>query len=402
MNATNGKLYWQKKSNIKNTYNYLTHDMSCDVLIVGGGIVGAITAYFLAKEGANVIVAEKNIVGYGCTSAAIASLSYETDMELCKLEKLIGKQSANKIYQLCYQAIDKIEKIDNEIGKDTGFKRQDSLYFSNKFIQKNAMNKEYTLRKENGYPSNFVNSHELINFSSAILTKNSSAIMNPYLFTQNLFEYLTKLENVFVFENTKIDKIKCGFDEVECVTNNQFKIKAERVIFTSGYDTLKYVKTNVVEPSKIFTIVTKPIEKLKLYRTEFTAKDNAEPYNYMRFDNNKRIFVTGESVKLTEKLMDEQCLQNVAKDRYKKLYHYLRKTFPSLNDVEVDYTFNSTMVYTKDSLPIVDEIPNMPNCFCNLGFGSNGILSAVIGAEMLKDAIRGLYTKEMNMFRLER
>ena len=57
---------------------------------------------------------------------------------------------------------------------------------------------------------------------------------------------------------------------------------------------------------------------------------------------------------------------------------------------------------TKDGLPIVDELPNMPNCFCNLAFGSNGILYSVIGADMLRNAVKGLYTKDMNMFKLER
>ena len=44
----------------------------------------------------------------------------------------------------------------------------------------------------------------------------------------------------------------------------------------------------------------------------------------------------------------------------------------------------------------------MPNTFCNLGFGQNGILYSVIGADMLRNAIKGLYTKDMNMFRVDR
>ena len=59
MQLTNGNLYWQKKSKIANTYPYLTGDTTCDVLVIGGGINGALTAYFLAQEGANVIVVEK-------------------------------------------------------------------------------------------------------------------------------------------------------------------------------------------------------------------------------------------------------------------------------------------------------------------------------------------------------
>ena len=74
------------------------------VLIIGGGITGAITAYFLAKEGVNVIIAEKNIVRYGSTLAATAFLDYEASNDILKLEKTVGKTSASKIYKLCDDA----------------------------------------------------------------------------------------------------------------------------------------------------------------------------------------------------------------------------------------------------------------------------------------------------------
>ena len=111
MQLTNGNLYWEKKSKIAKTYPYLTNDISFDVLFIGGGINGAITAYFLAKEGAKVVVVEKNILGYGSTSAASALLEYQLDNDMYKLEKSIGAKATNRVYYLCLDALDKIEKI---------------------------------------------------------------------------------------------------------------------------------------------------------------------------------------------------------------------------------------------------------------------------------------------------
>jgi len=48
---------------IKNTYPYVYKDMECDVIVIGGGICGAINAFFLAKDGFKVVVIEKNIIG---------------------------------------------------------------------------------------------------------------------------------------------------------------------------------------------------------------------------------------------------------------------------------------------------------------------------------------------------
>ena len=74
----------------------------------------------------------------------------------------------------------------------------------------------------------------------------------------------------------------------------------------------------------------------------------------------------------------------------------------NIDEIPIEFAFNSTVANTKDSLPIIDEIPNMPNAFCNLGFGQNEILYSVIGADMLRNAIKGLYTKDMNLFKINR
>lgn len=406
MQKTSERIYWKKKSKIQKIYPYLTKDTSCDVIVIGGGISGALTTYFLAKAGVNVVVLEKNIIGYGATISAPATLEYQSDIDMHKLEKLKDKKQAERIYRLSLEAIDIIEKIDNEFDKATGFKRQDAIYFTNKFMQKSNMAKEFKSRKEAGFDAALLDSHTVLNISSGILTKNASGVINPYMFTQSLFEYLSTFKNVRIYENTSVISVIPKYSSVECKTNNDFKIIANSAIFTSGIDTLKYLNNiSNVELYKTFSIVTKPIidkEYLKDRNINFTARDSVEPYHYIRFDNNGRIIFSGENTKMTEKFMDGRFLNNVSNDKYKRLYASMNKIFSNIDNMPVEYTYNSTFVNTKDNLPIIDEIPNMPNCFCNLGFGTNGIIYSAIGANMLKNAINGLYTKDMNMFKMYR
>lgn len=398
--------YWQKKSKIKNVYPYITTNTNCDVLVIGGGIAGALTTYFLAKEGVDVIVVEKNIIGYGNTMSAPAILDFNLDTEMYKLEKFLNKEKSQKVYKLCLDAIDLIEKIDSEFDSDTEFKRQDSICFTNKFMQKGNMAKEFEARRDAGFDSTLIDSHTLLNISSGILTKNASAIINPYKFTQDLFEYLNTFKNVTIYENTSIDSIKCFLNGVECRTNNNFKIKANSLIFTSGIDTLKYIDNDeIIDLYKTFTIVSKPLidkEYLSKRNVNFTARDTLEPNHYLRFDNEGRIIFSGENTKFVQKFLDKKFMNNLANDKYKRLSIYLNKLFNNEYDIPIEYTYNSTYVGTKDNLPIIDEMPEMPNCFCNLGFGSNGILYSAMGASMLKNAVNGLYTKDMNMFRINR
>lgn len=405
MQKTVENVYWKKKSKVQKIYPYLADDISTDVLIIGGGIAGALTTYYLAKEGVKVTVVERNIIGYGATSTANAILEYQSDMDMYKLEKIIGQKQARRVFKLCLDAIDMIEDIDNEFEKPTGFKRQDSIYFTNKFMQKSNMSKEFLVRKNAGFDTSLLDSHAVLNISSGILTKNASAVINPYMFTQALFEYLSKMKNVKIYENTEIKEIKTMFDSVECITSNGFKITSNSLIFTTGVETLKYINNPNIDLYKTFTIVSKPLiekEYMKDSTINFTARDSIDPCHYIRFDNNGRIIFGGENTKLTEKFMDNKYFYNVSNDKYKKLNTSMNKLFSNIENIPIEFAFNSTYASTKDGLPYVDEIPNMPNCFCNLGLGSNGIIYSAIGAGMLKNAINGLYTKDMNIFRINR
>ena len=402
MQLTNGNIFWTKKNEIKNTYPYLTKDISCDVLIVGGGITGAVTAYYLAKEGMDVVVVEKNIIGYGSTSVSTALLEYSVDIDLYKLEKILGSHNSKRIYQLCLETITDIENIDKEIGKKSDFRKKDSLYFTNKLMQKSTMIKEYETRKKAGFDVSFIEQNSTININCGILTKNSAADIDPYKFTSELFEHLNKLDNVRVFENTEVKDIKCNYDNVVCTTNNKFKIKASKLVFASGIESLKHIKTNIVSLYKTFTIITKPLPQLNKLDTSFIIKDMCEPHHYIRFTKDNRIIFGGEDVKMCSKISDENYLKNISKDKYSKLNSYWNKLFQNIGNYEIEFAFNGTFANTLDSLPVIDEIEDMPNCFCNLGYGGNGILFGVIGAKMLKDAVKGLYTKDMKMFRIKR
>lgn len=402
MNLTDGNVYWTKNTKIKHTYPYVTHDISCDVVIIGGGITGAITAYYLAKEGVNVVLIEKNIIGYGSTSATTALLEYSVDIDLNKLEKMIGINNAKRSYELCLDAITDIENIDKEIGKKSDFRKKDSLYFSTKIMQRGSMIKEYEIRKKHGFDVNFIEQNSSINLNSAILTTSAAADIDPYKFTTGLIEYLRGFENVRIYENTEIENIKCNYDNVVCTTNNKFKVKADRLIFTNGLAALKYINTNIISVYKTFTIVTKPCPELLKLDTSFVARDMCDPYHYIRFTKDNRIMFGGEDVKLSSKMEDEKYFKSLSKDKYSKLNCTLNKMFSNLSQPEIEYVYSGSFVNTTDTLPIIDEIENMPNCFCNLGFGANGILYSSVGAKMLKDAVKGLYTKDMKMFRLKR
>lgn len=253
------------------------------------GITRSLISYYLAKEGFNVVIVEKNIIGYGSTSATTALMEYQNNMDLSKLSKLIGENKAKRCYKMCLDSIYDIKTMVAEMEKDCEFELKDSLYFSNKLMDRTYITKEYEERKKAGFEVNLVENSGPIDMRYGILTRNGGAQLNPYLFTQEMFNYLSKMPNVQIYENTNITKCNTYEDRVECITNNYFKIFSSKIVFASGFEILKYLDPPDTNMYKTFTLVTKPILDLSSYNLNFIGKDTVAPYHYIRFTNDNRI-----------------------------------------------------------------------------------------------------------------
>ena len=100
-----------------------------DVLVVGAGIAGLTTAYYLAAEGRRVLVADDGPIGGGQTERTTAHLSTAIDDRYVEIERLHGREGARLAAQSHSTAIDQIEILAKEERIDCGFRRVDGWLF---------------------------------------------------------------------------------------------------------------------------------------------------------------------------------------------------------------------------------------------------------------------------------
>jgi len=404
LKLVDGNLYFKNISKNNTQYNYLNENINTDVLIIGAGVSGAITAYYMAEEGYNVVVVDKNIIGYGSTSANIGILDTQLSIETNKLSKIIGEKKAKKCFELMLDSIEEVKNITEKLSnKDNiGFKKCNLIYYTNKYMNKNNIIKEYNSKINLGIGTKFLNENDLIDLRYGLQIENGSSVMNVYEFTKEIISYISKKDNVKVYEHTEISSVKSKDDYVLASTTNGFKIKANKVIITEGAEVVKYFPDIPIELYKTYSIVTESIDTLKNYNINFTARDMESPFNYFRFTDDNRIIFGGQTTKITDKEMNNEISKHLSNTRYKKLFKILQETFYGVKDITIRYCFNSVFAETKDTLPLIDEIPNMPNVYCNLSYGINGILFSIIGAKMLKEINREYYARDMHMFGIKR
>ena len=115
MNLTTGYPYWLINSGLPENYPKLDRSIKTDVVVIGGGISGALTAWHLVQAGIDCVVVDGRTVGLGSTCASTSFLQYELDKPLYKLAEQIGYQSAVRAYSMCADAIDGLQMIAQKI-----------------------------------------------------------------------------------------------------------------------------------------------------------------------------------------------------------------------------------------------------------------------------------------------
>ena len=114
------------------------------------------------------------------------------------------------------------------------------------------------------------------------------------------------------------------------------------------------------------------------------------------------MIVSGIDTKYIAKMENEKYIDMLKKDNARRLTSVISKLFPKVEISEEIGMYSGNIYVTKDNMPVIGEIEDVPNTYINLGVGSSSISQMLIGADILKDAIKGYYKKEMNLFKLTR
>lgn len=404
MQITDKNAFWNKYSKIQ-TYPYVCENKNCDVLIIGGGISGALTAYMQQKIGAKVVIVDKNLIGYGATLNQDGMMFGRVNELNTKAYKNVAQKTMDKCNKLLEQALVDIENIICEVLKDEDckkyineleFKKMDMLYYSDRITSKMSIYKLFEKIGRENPNVEYLEEDPVICLKTGILIPKAGICINPYVLAEVIFLYLSKKDNVEIYENTKIVSIHNTEESVETLTTNGFKINSSKVILTCGVYAMNFIKNVDFTVNKVFTLVTDKVLELDENYINIIAKDMSG--TQLSFTKDKRIILSGEVSKNIDR---EVNLNKFAKGKFKKLYLLLNRLF-DLEDIKVTNCFYANFLDTKDGLPVIDELEELPNVYANIGVGRNGVLYSMIGANMLKDISKKYHVKDMYIFRENR
>jgi glycine/D-amino acid oxidase-like deaminating enzyme len=383
MELRTGEPYWAIKNGLLQSYPPVRSDHSAEVVVLGAGVTGALTARALALEGADVLVVDRHDVGMGSSVAATGLLQYATDSPLTCLSEEIGEEAAVAIYRMGQEAVSTIEALCLEIGDDCGFERRPSLYLASSESASALLLREYLLQRRHGFDVSWFNRQAIEGFydfgAAAAMYCEGDGELDCYRFVHALVADAAR-RGARVFDRTEISRITTGRSGVVLETDRGHRITAGRFICAAGYQTEDELLRTPATLASTWAIATEPVESFTGWEDRCLIWETARPYFYMRTTGDGRILAGGRDVGSPSRHESARQLQR----QTDAIAERVKRMVPSI-DVEVSYRWGGVFASTEDNLPIVGTRPEFPNTWFALGYGGNGITFAVIAAAIIRD-----------------
>lgn len=400
MNLTTGYPYWLINSGLPAHYPKPEQSIKTDVLIIGAGISGALTAYHLIKAGIQCVVVDARTVGLGSTCASTSLLQYELDKPLYELANQIGRKKAVRAYTMCAEAIDSLQHISKKI-KFKSFEQQQSLFFAAYKKDKKRIETEFTARKKAGFDVQLLDEQQIqqqFGFAApAAILSSKAAATDAYLFTHALLaKGISK--GLEVFDRTTVSKIEYKKKGAIVTTEKGHTINAGKIVNASGYEISEFIDKKIVTLHSTYALASEHIQThLPVWKNNSMLWNTADPYLYMRLTKDNRIIVGGR---------DEEYYNPARRDRLiKKKTALLKKDFLKLFpavDFVPEFGWTGTFGSTQDALPYIGTYNKTPHTYYALGFGGNGITFSLVAAEIITDLICGKKNKDASLYAFNR
>ena len=383
--------FWiESTKNIEKNYDKLTKNLEADICVVGCGITGAIVAYYLTKEGKNVVILEKDKICEKTTANSTAKITSQHGLFYKYLLDSKGAEFAKKYYEANENAIKNIEYIVKNENLDCDFEKQDAYIFTQKQDDIKKIEDEFNAVKEIGGNADFTTSCNLpFNINVAVKFSNQ-AQFNSRKFVLELINKLDK--DVNIFENSKVVDVKKDGNIYNIFTNENC-IKAKYVVLACHYPII-----NV--PGFYF---------IKMYQTRSHAIAIDADTNF--FDG---MYINSELPTKsfrTVKSGDKRLLVIVSEDyktgsdiNYENINNNLEKIAKEIYpNCKIKYKWSAQDCISLDKIPYIGEFSRfMPDVYVATGFKKWGMTTADIAANIICDKIMERENKYAEIFKATR
>ncbi len=192
--------YWIESTKNQGERSSIDNNYIADVCIIGAGICGLTTGYYLAKEGLKVIIVDKADIGEKVSGNTTAKITFQHNLIYDYLIDSFGVEFAFKYLESNMKAINNIKKIIDKENIDCDFEYQNNYIYT---TSQNELPKIHNEIKALNILSGYLKDAKSENYSSLeayktdTLSNSSPSTTNEPKNKDSFAQFVTKCELPF-------------------------------------------------------------------------------------------------------------------------------------------------------------------------------------------------------------
>jgi sarcosine oxidase subunit beta len=350
---------------------------TADVVIVGGGVMGCATAYYLAKEGLKPVVIEKSDIGGEASGSNGGGV----------------RQSARNLKEMpvAMESIRMYGELHEELGMDVEYVRKGNLRLCTSEEEVAAMAKSVENQKAAGLELEMLDRKQVLEINPFIGEKVIGASycptdghVNPFLVTYGYFKKAKSLGARF-FSQEEVTGIRLKKSRVVAVDTDKQSLETDTVVNAAG-----------VAGRKICNMVGLDIPMRPIF-SEALITEPYPPLFPQMFGHAKGLFYGRQTVHGPFFWGGFVGTEQYIHREGKPLFHYIGPAisgmvldfFPVLKDLHVIRVWSGLIAGMSDGIPVLGLTEEVPGFVFCTGFSGHGFgLAPVIGrlmAELILD-----------------
>lgn len=374
-------------NNVKNSrLDKLDKDISCDVLIIGGGMAGLSTAYYLMNSDKRVVLIEKGKCGMGATSKNTGKLTWMQDLIYSRLMNNYNEDVAKLYYDSQVEAINSICKTikDNKI--NCHLMKTKSYVFSYTCNDCSKFGDEIKFYKNNDIKYKLLDKLPINYPCKYALETNDSYVFNPY-------EYLVGLKNIVkdkvdIYEDTRCISVDKGDEGYITNILDGHKISSKYVVVASHYPMF-------IVP--FFIPFKTRVDRFFLSASKSDKLDDIQIISYDKKSVSMRYYSDDKDNYLIYGRRSHSITSNLdIRDDFKELNSEYNKYFGK----DIEYFYHTHDLMTYDGMPFIGSIDD--NLFICTGFNKWGNTNGTIAGRVISDIINEKKNKYVGLFNPKR
>ena len=408
--------------------NQINKNTVTDVCIIGAGLAGLSTAYYLAQNGVKVAIVDKAEIGTKTSGHTTAKITLQHGLIYDYLINTFGFDYALSYFRANEKAISNIKHIIDSENIDCDFEYKNNYIYTtfqddltkihneikavNSLASGNISNaqnnsKNIMLNAESTYTkgnsmqedyAQFVKETSLpFKIAGAIETKNQ-AQFHP---TKYMYGLAKAIQNNggLIFTNTLVTDVQ-KYGDGYITYANDYTIKSKYIVIASHYPFINFpgfyfskmyqstsyvvaIETNKKLPDGMYINTGEPVLSFRTAKYyDPTCFHASKSSNTNKQNNSKNILIISGGDHKTGYSPDSESFYG-----YKYVEEQAKKHFP---DCKILYKWNTRDCITLDKIPYIGEFSMfMPNAYVATGFNKWGMTSSNIAANIIKDEILG-------------